>query len=188
MLPRGYSPKITNGMVRRERALRRLQEKVDLDEESLESGERGLKAWSKKLFHHSREMSDDVAMSNLSGKKTSSEPSSNESPDRSDETPTEEVAPDNDGEDTPATQPTTDTTTTPKPAKRARPPRSRPKALNVLPTQPEGSELRTVGSVGRHSPSSFARERMRAIAAKNAPFDDPDASRPKCRFSVPSIA
>ncbi|KAJ3500403.1 hypothetical protein NM208_g17152 [Fusarium decemcellulare] len=32
MLPRGYSPKITNGMVRRERALRRLRERVDLED------------------------------------------------------------------------------------------------------------------------------------------------------------
>ncbi|EHK25141.1 uncharacterized protein TRIVIDRAFT_33409, partial [Trichoderma virens Gv29-8] len=36
MLPRGYCPPITNGMVRRERALRKLRGRIDLDYSSLE--------------------------------------------------------------------------------------------------------------------------------------------------------
>merc|ERR1712000_348354 len=66
-------------------------------------------------------------------------------------------------------------------------PRKKPRALRLLPTQPEGEELKTIPVVGRKSPSSFARERMRAIAAKNGPFDDPDRQRPKWRRAVGSV-
>lgn len=54
LLPRGYSPKITNGMVRCEQAVRRLRERVDLEDSSLESGEKTkLKDWGKRLFSSS---------------------------------------------------------------------------------------------------------------------------------------
>lgn len=186
MLPQGYSPKITNGMVRRERALRRLREKVDLDDSSIESAEAGLKGWSKRFFRHTSSAPEELPMANLkNGKKVSSEPSTNGSPDRSDDPPSDEQPAEGDSQvqtESETSAPAA-ATSTPQKAQRTRPRRSRPKAISVLPTQPEGSELRTTGSVGRHSPSSFARQRMRAIAMKNAPFDDPDSARPKCKFA-----
>ncbi|GJD02890.1 RING finger domain-containing protein [Colletotrichum higginsianum] len=50
MLPRNYCPKITNGMVRRERAIRRLRERVVLDESDDEEAEVTSKHWGKRLF------------------------------------------------------------------------------------------------------------------------------------------
>jgi hypothetical protein len=48
ILPRGYSPKITNGMVRRERAIRRLRERVEVEEPGSDEGKS--KSWGKRLF------------------------------------------------------------------------------------------------------------------------------------------
>ncbi|KAL2754979.1 hypothetical protein ACRALDRAFT_2089926, partial [Sodiomyces alcalophilus JCM 7366] len=45
MLPRGYCPKITNGMVRRERAIRKLRERVDLDDSDVEEVEAKKRKW-----------------------------------------------------------------------------------------------------------------------------------------------
>lgn len=177
MLPRGYSPKITNGMVRRERALRRVRGRVDLDDVAVELGETKLKFWGKRLFS-SETTSSDVPLTPARPNKnprdateryTSTIPEASDSgTSTSDANPTE-----------PQDEPERS-----QPLPSARPPRprkKRPRALRLLPTQPEDSELKTAPTAGRKSPSSFARERMRAIAAKNAPFDDPDRTRPKCK-------
>lgn len=181
MLPRGYSPKITNAMVRRERALRRLRGRVDLDEFELEAGEAKIKLWKKRLFSSSVTSTDTpMAMAsvkqdkNKNSRETSDQRASiaEESTDSTAEVPEDPLTlaiPEE-----PEQARTTESTRTPRPRKK------RPRALRLLPTQPENSELTTAPVVGRKSPSSFARERMRAIAAKNAPFDDPDGHRPKC--------
>jgi hypothetical protein len=66
---------------------------------------------------------------------------------------------------------------------RTRPWKSKSRAIKPLPTQPEDAELNMENRAPnrRGSPSSFARERMREIADNNAPFDDPDKARPKCK-------
>lgn len=184
MLPRGWSPKITNGMVRRERALRRLRGRVDLYEASVETEETKIKAWGKRIFTSSTTPAtpSDVAMAPLN-QGTQGSISTDRVVSELPETKTESV----NGSDSPpsdsANMAQTNGAPQPVPQTRAKRPRKRPpRALNLLPTQPEDSELRTVPKAGRQSPSSFARERMRHIAAKNAPFDDPD-QRPKCEFS-----
>ncbi|KAG5965835.1 hypothetical protein E4U57_003612 [Claviceps arundinis] len=186
MLPRGYSPRITNGMVRRERALRRLRERVDLEEYSIISGDTKLKTWGKKLFSSShsdsppssqldnvpmkllaisKKGSDVVGPRDLSGLDIASRVST------SPECSVDLTIPD-----------PTDAVTVPPVTAKARPQKCKPKALRVLPTQPEDAELslKPTAPNRRGSPSSFARERMRQIADNNAPFDDPDGSRSKC--------
>ncbi|CAM1504462.1 Fc.00g020530.m01.CDS01 [Cosmosporella sp. VM-42] len=181
MLPRGYSPRITNGMVRRERALRRLRERVDLDDLSLESGETKMKAWSKRLFRPSSSAPSppsEVPMTSVNTPNRRRGATGGSTP-----IPEEEPRP---------TVPTTASISQviesgpPAPARISQR-RTRPRVLNLLPTQPEDSELRTTPTAGRTSPSSFARERMRQIAAKNAPFDDPDQQRPKWRRALSKI-
>ncbi|KAG5992627.1 hypothetical protein E4U43_003718 [Claviceps pusilla] len=190
MLPRGYSPRITNGMVRRERALRRLRERVDLEEFSIEDGDTKLKTWGKKLFSSSHSdsplssQSDNIPMKTLTSPKretdavgrgkltemdNGSHPST--SPDRSSDSATPDSA------DVVPVSPAT---------AKARQRKLKPKALRVLPTQPEDAELsmNPTAPNRRGSPSSFARERMRQIADNNAPFDDPDPSRSKCELAL----
>ena len=184
MLPRGYSPRITNGMVRRERALRRLRERVDFDDLSLESGDARLKGW--KWF-----------ISAVHSKRTSSRSSSDQPMKRigaskgsmGDRDPTDSNTTHSGSPERPAdieSQDTTNSTSNPAPAlaPKTKPKKSKPKGLRLLPTQPENAELNTSTTTGpnrRGSPSSFARERMRQIADNNAPFDDPDHQRPKCK-------
>ncbi|KAM4058599.1 ring finger domain-containing protein [Hirsutella rhossiliensis] len=171
MLPRGYSPKITNGMVRREQAVRRLRERVDLEDSSINSGDTKFKEWGKRLFstsgHASPPASSEVHMASRPGAQTS-EPKA--------------AAAEADGA---ASSPdTSEAFQAPTGAKKARPRKSRPRALRLLPTHHEETEPKETATVGRSSPSSFARERMRQIAAKNAPFDDPDHQRPKWRRAL----
>lgn len=198
MLPRGYSPRITNGMVRRERAVRRLRGRVDLDDSSLESGETKLKAWGKKFFSPSPRSSagsqSDVPMTPIKQPKpnrdTTQQPPS-ELKEESDVVPAapETIAENPDGDGTVPKSTTTangedaGTTEMPAPAavKKSRPRQSRPRQLKLLPTHPENGDA-VKGGKGRSSPSSFARERMRQIAASNAPFDDPDSQIPKCKW------
>ncbi|KAG6024130.1 hypothetical protein E4U41_001846 [Claviceps citrina] len=191
MLPRGYSPRITNGMVRRERALRRLRERVDLEELSIESGDTKLKTWGKKLFGGSSQShpdgppsakSDNIPMKMLtdSGKESDvagrgkrwTETDAPTSPDGSADSATPDSA------DVAAPVPPATT--------KERPRKSKPKALRVLPTQPEDAKLSANPTPPnrRGSPSSFARERMRQIADNNAPFDDPDRCRSKWRRAI----
>lgn len=180
MLPQGYSPKITNGMVHRERALRRLRGRVDLEEGSDEAEETKIKAWSKRIFSHSSSTPPAIPIEvpmTLVKQKTAQD-----SIVRTDRSASDGVggvadsvaSSDSPPSDSPNLQP-------PPPSRPKRPRKRPPRALNLLPTQPEDSELKTVPKAGRNSPSSFARERMRQIAAKNAPFDDPD-HRPNCEY------
>ncbi|RCI12408.1 hypothetical protein L249_0451 [Ophiocordyceps polyrhachis-furcata BCC 54312] len=175
MLPRGYSPKITNGMVRREQAVRRLREHVDLEDSSFDSGELKLKEWGKRLF----------TVSHAAAKLPAS-----------DAPPTGDAAAS--ASASASATPRPPDPEAPAPTHKMDPRRIRPRALRPLPTHHEGTEPKeeeqeqeqerragaaaAVVVVGRLSPSSFARERMRQIAASNAPFDDDlDHPRPKWR-------
>ncbi|KJZ71618.1 hypothetical protein HIM_09012 [Hirsutella minnesotensis 3608] len=169
MLPRGYSPRITNGMVRREQAVRRLRERVDLEDSSLHSGDLKLKEWGKRLFSssaHSASPPSDALPAPTAALRlspnTGSERDATLAQGQESQSPAGTVV-----------------AAVPGAAKRARPRRFRPRALTQMPTHHEESESKGLASGGRSSPSSFARERMRQIAAKNAPFDDPDNQRPK---------
>ena len=183
MLPRGYSPKITNGMVRRERAVRRLRERVDLEDSSFESSDTKLKEWGKRLFSShgtaaptTTTTAADVPMTPLSASQPASDQAEPDAP---------AVATPNATADTESdeTQGTTNASPMAPVAKNGRPRKPRPRALRLLPTHhEEGDPKEAVPQVGRSSPSSFARERMRQIAAKNAPFDDPDHQRPRCKI------
>lgn len=183
MLPRGYSPKITNGMVRRERALRRLRGRVDLFELSDETEETKLKAWGKRIFTTSTTPSTpiEVPMTPINQPVTPESTSTDRpTPDAVGGSAESVAGSDSPPPDSTATDQAPGVTTQTIPQTRTKRPRKRPpRALSLLPTQPEDSELKTVPKAGRKSPSSFARERMRQIAARNAPFDDPD-QRPKC--------
>lgn len=179
MLPRGFCPKITNSMVRRERALRKLRQQVEIDEESITSERIKQSLWNHLRFrrHPKSDAMNDYQMSSMeedSVKGPSPDSSSNEP-----HSPSEPSSP-----DAPAT---VEPVLPQKPSatkKKAKTKGPRPRPISVMPTQPEEAVLKTTGTVGRHSPSSFARERMREIADKNAPFEDPDLSRPACKFHV----
>ncbi|KAI5467436.1 hypothetical protein BGZ63DRAFT_27200 [Mariannaea sp. PMI_226] len=190
MLPRGYSPRITNGMVRRERALRRLRERVDFDDQSQDSHNSIIKSWGKRLFsaasstpppvtsrlvtlnpvttHRNEPVQGSTSITNNEQRIHTNPP-----PGSASSSIPEEISV---------------ITNVPEPARTNRSRRRiLPPALNLLPTQPENSESSPTAinqntmTVGRSSPSSFARERMRQIAAKNAPFDDPDQQRALCK-------
>ncbi|RFU74363.1 ring finger domain-containing [Trichoderma arundinaceum] len=204
MLPRGYCPPITNGMVRRERALRRLRGRVDLDYSSLESGESKLKSWGRRLFSSgANAASPDVPLTPVKAGKPA-----RDSGGKKISTSTEEpVAETEAARDIPSTTPSGTTimeiseseedvaagetiaAVSPNPAQatRNKTRKPQPRALRLLPTAPEGVELVMTHPVGGHSPSSFARERMREIASQNAPFDDPDFKRPKWRRVISSV-
>lgn len=169
VLPRGYSPKITNGMVRREQAVRRLRERVDLEDSSLHSGDTKLKEWGRRLFNSSGHVSPAAASPEV--------PMASPSTAQASKPEAEAADPDN------GTTSAEMSDASPARAKEARPRKSRPRALRLLPTHHEEMESKNTAAAGRSSPSSFARERMRQIAAKNAPFDDLDRQRPKCEWS-----
>lgn len=175
-------------MTRRERALRRLRERVDLDDSSLESGEFHLKGWGKRLFSSSGTTKHTNSMpmtpiNNSIGTKEPPAPHPMANLEHADAiTATPATAPTADSESKLATDEPSEAVQSPTPAAKKRPRKPRPRALNLLPTQPEDAELRTSETNGRHSPSSFARERMREIASRNAPFEDPDLRRPKCEY------
>jgi hypothetical protein len=176
MLPRGYSPRITNGMVRRERALSKLRQRVDLEDFSEEADNTKMKDWGKRIFRTSTSPSRPSSAPLISLKlptfmRRPAEPTTTEEQQGVETAPTPSTnLAAQPGEPDTNTQP-------PAPAKTPRTRRPKPKRLNMLPTQPEDSELSTEPTPRRGSPSSFARQRMREIAAKNAPFDDPDSQR-----------
>ncbi|TWU71589.1 hypothetical protein ED733_002359 [Metarhizium rileyi] len=189
MLPRGYSPKISNGMVRRERALRRLRERVDLEDLSLESEDTKLKAWGKRIFpfshpSHTSSTKTDLQMKPLKSSEKAMKVEGNRRSTEGEESNSSSSIPDRTAESaTPdSTEPPRSASTTSK----TRPWKSKPRMLNFLPTQPENAELNMGDRAPnrRGSPSAFARERMREIADNNAPFDDPDKSRPRWRRVV----
>ncbi|KAK0391941.1 hypothetical protein NLU13_1439 [Sarocladium strictum] len=180
MLPAGYSPKITNAMVRRERNLRRLRQRINIDDASLESGYTKMDKL-KRLFKSSSaedspSESSPVALTPVQKPTTPPAPIDT----RQESIPEEGTAssPDSEAAITPSNDAQAGTSR-PKPSPPSKPPKprtrkTRPRALNLLPTQPEDGELKATQAVGRKSPSSFARQRMREIAHRNAPIDDPD--------------
>ncbi|KAF5001568.1 hypothetical protein FGRMN_874 [Fusarium graminum] len=175
MLPRGYSPRITNGMVRRERALRKLRHRVDLEDLSDEHDNTKMKDWGKRLFRTSSSPSrpSSAPMVALKLPRFGRRPTENattQDPEQAGIPVAPSLAAANSEGPEPSTRP-------PAPARIPKPRKSRPRLLSMLPTQPEDSELSTEPTPRRGSPSSFARQRMREIAAKNAPFEDPDSQR-----------
>jgi hypothetical protein len=183
MLPRGYSPRITNGMVRRERALRKLRQRVDLEDLSEEGDNTKMKDWSKRLFRTSPSPSrpSSSPLVNLKLPNFRRQPATNTAANEEQrvETPSASSTPAQSQEPEPEAN-----THPPAPAQIPKTRRPRPRLLNMLPTQPENSELNTDPTPRRGSPSSFARQRMREIAAKNAPFDDPDSQRAICKSLI----
>ncbi|KAH6960583.1 hypothetical protein DER45DRAFT_164358 [Fusarium avenaceum] len=175
MLPRGYSPRITNGMVRRERALRKLRHRVDLEDLSEEHDSTKVMDWSKRLFRTStspsRPSSAPLVALKLPrfGRRPAEVPATQDQEQVDSPPAPSSTAAHSEGPES-STRP-------PAPARIPKPRKPRPRLLNMLPTQPEDSELSTEPTPRRGSPSSFARQRMREIAAKNAPFDDPDSQR-----------
>ncbi|KAF7546143.1 hypothetical protein G7046_g9393 [Stylonectria norvegica] len=184
MLPRGYSPRITNGMVRRERALRRLRQRVDLDNLSFDFNDHKMKAWGKRLFRSSPSTPSPptiLPLTIIKAPKPNREAIGVSTLMIEEESTITRPVPVASIEPVPEPR---DQVISSGPATSVRPSRSRmrPRALKLLPTQPENSALENSESeiappAGRGSPSSFARERMQQIAAKNAPFDDPDQRR-----------
>ncbi|EWY92758.1 hypothetical protein AU210_001584 [Fusarium oxysporum f. sp. radicis-cucumerinum] len=178
MLPRGYSPRITNGMVRRERALRKLRQRVDLEDLSEEGDNTKMKDWSKRLFRTSPSPSrpSSSPLVTLKLPKFRRQPVTNTATNVEGRVETPPVSSTLAQFQEPEPEPEPNTRP-PAPAQIPKTRRPRPRLLNMLPTQPENSELNTDPTPRRGSPSSFARQRMREIAAKNAPFDDPDSQR-----------
>ena len=178
MLPLGYSPKITNMMVRRERAIRRLREKVDLadyDPEMLLLEESWFRSWTHRLTHPRslRSSRDNVPLGSVSISDGRRPKLSDESPPK--RSSTSESAEQNGISDTANSQQT-------RQAVHSRPRRTRPRNLNLLPTQVEDDELDIVPDDESRSPTSFARERMRRIAAKNAPIERTGQSDSGCEL------
>lgn len=181
MLPAGYSPRITNAMVRRERNLRRLRHRVNIDDFSFESGFTKMNKFKRLFTSSSNEETppeiQHVPLTPVQKPKTPPQPTETREP----AIPEEDVPVSTNTPDAVST-PSNDEqagTSIPKPPPPTKPPKprtrkTRPRALNLLPTQPEDGELKAPQAVGRKSPSSFARQRMREIAHRNAPFDDPD--------------
>ncbi|KEY71140.1 hypothetical protein S7711_00962 [Stachybotrys chartarum IBT 7711] len=185
MLPRDYSPKITNGMVRRERALRRLRERVNLDDIYFDSAETKSLSWKDRLFHpgSTKQSDSDVSLKPLS--QNSGDKIRRPATTSTSEPPTSES--DNGLAITSEPRDPANSNQTPPPSKPPKQRRTKPRPLRLLPTQPEDSELQTSPSAGRKSPSSFARQRMREMAARNAPFDDPDQQYPKWRRAFAKV-
>lgn len=189
MLPAGYSPRITNAMVRRERNLRRLRQRVNVDDASLESGYTKMDKL-KRLFRASS-AEDPPGETQYVPLTPVQKPAAPQVPSETRQASIpEEGTPSSAGPQTALITPNNDEagTSRPKAPPPTKPPKPRtrktkPRALNLMPTQPEDSELKATQAVGRKSPSSFARQRMREIAHRNAPIDDPDR-QPRCKSSA----
>ncbi|ERS95963.1 hypothetical protein HMPREF1624_07498 [Sporothrix schenckii ATCC 58251] len=63
MLPRGYSPRITNAMVRRERAIRRLRERVVVDYVNSPGDRSRIHSWSSSIMKHLHITTDRLSVS-----------------------------------------------------------------------------------------------------------------------------
>lgn len=192
MLPPGYSPKITNAMVRRERNLRRLRQRVNIDDASLESGYTKMDKL-KRLFRASSAEDSPGEIQHVSLTPIQ-QPVASQMRREARQAPIPEESATPSVETQMASTPANDEEAStsrpnPPPPTKTSKPRTRkikPLALKLLPTQPEDSELKATQAVGRKSPSSFARQRMREIAHRNAPIDDPDR-QPKWRVVVNKV-
>lgn len=175
MLPRGFCPKITNGMVRRERAIRRLRERVVLDDSDVEDDEYKPKKWST-WFRRKRtrqlSLASDVPLTPVSPVKEThreilSSSDRGTQPQRTLEPTQEEPLEDGQQESTHRAPPPVATSNVSRRQKRRRKPRNLQLHTAGGPP-PEGQ--------GRKSPSALARQRMRTLAG--TPVDDPDGRRP----------
>ncbi|KAF6841895.1 RING finger domain-containing protein [Colletotrichum musicola] len=198
MLPRNYCPKITNGMVRRERAIRRLRERVVLDESDDEEEVKG-KSWGRRLFGTDKAASSpketpmtpvtpsrspkvpqelapartpapaDVEATRRASVQPTLEPTQEEQED------SEQPSSQSDGPEVSNSQPQQ-----PQPAVAAhhalRNKRRKPGGLRLHVPESEGTKQQPQRPAGRKSPSALARARMRALAG--TPLDDPDGRNP----------
>lgn len=197
MLPRGYCPRITNAMVRRERAMRRLRGTVDVEIDSAE-GKSKHKLFSKRTFsdlvtpnHHS---SDPSTKSTKPPKEAPVEPQTPVQPMEGTETQTpnargaETGSPDDPDAIAQSPQNQEGTATESEDTVAALPPitrhkksrRNKPRELKLAPIK--GPPLSDHQPEGRKSPSDLARARMKHLAR---PLDDED-DRPLCKY-IPSI-
>lgn len=209
MLPRGYCPKITNGMVRRERAIRKLRERVVLDDSDVEEGEAKKRKWTEWIFHHNKDSpKSDVEMNPVTPVKDSPAPPapptraaesqagmdpSHTPPvvQRTLEPPQEDAqedAPRPDGDHQPESQPQQQPPVqAPRPvvavSRSTRRSKRQKKARNIhlRPLNPNDPSPSHRQPEGRKSPSALARQRMRTLAG--TPLDDPDGRGPLCKFA-----
>ncbi|PKS12825.1 hypothetical protein jhhlp_001037 [Lomentospora prolificans] len=197
MLPRGYCPKITNAMVRRERAMRRLRGTVDVEIDSADDKGKG-KLFSKHLFSDLITPSNTSSAIPLSPVKSPEPTKQNvvESPDSApvpgdngdaqtaEPRTTEPDSPrDPDAISQPSQTPpmavteSEDTVSALPPIahnKKSR--RKKPRKLKLGPM--EGTPLSDHQPDGRKSPSDLARARMKHLAR---PLDD-EQDRPMCKW------
>lgn len=192
MLPRGYCPRITNGMVRRERALRRLRERVVLEDSDEEEGsERKRRNWKDWILRRGETspVGSDVPMTPVTPVKDS--PSSTEATDATQEAqaqnqrtldpPQEEPQEEGgagEGEEG-GQQPQAPQPATTAHHSRRQKRRRKPRNLQLRAPRPGEPPLAPQQAEGRKSPSALARQRMRTLAG--TPFDDPDGRRPICK-------
>ncbi|KAF5680809.1 RING finger membrane [Fusarium heterosporum] len=152
-----------------------LNTEVDLEDLSDEHDNTKMKDWGKRLFRTSSSPSRPSSAPMVALKlprfgRRPAESAITQDPEQAGIPAAPSLDAANSEEPEPSTRP-------PAPARIPKPRKSRPRLLSMLPTQPEDSELSTEPTPRRGSPSSFARQRMREIAAKNAPFEDPDSQR-----------
>ncbi|PNH37087.1 hypothetical protein VD0004_g9690 [Verticillium dahliae] len=204
MLPRGYCPKISNAMVRRERAIRRLRSRVVLDDSDDEGGEEKHGRWGKWLRRRDQHQplpggagvpltpvspsKSDVALRPPSSPADAAQqpPSTQRTLETTQEEPAEDsVDPQGDG------QAHHSTLQTPQPAaaahhsSRKAKRRKKPRDLRLQAPQPGEQPLEPRQVEGRKSPSALARQRMRTLAG--TPLDDPDGRRPVWRKAFTKV-
>ncbi|KAH6681099.1 hypothetical protein F5X68DRAFT_269872 [Plectosphaerella plurivora] len=193
MLPYGYCPRITNGMVRRERAVRKLRERVILDDSDFEDDERKPRKWTKmfrkRTTKHDTSISDTpltpVTPSKESYKEISTTAGETQ-PQPPLESHQEEPQDGTDRSDQP--QPPAATATAPHSRRQKR--QKKPRNLQLQTPNPEEPPAPAPAPApapkqGRKSPSALARQRMRTLAG--TPVDDPDARRPIWRQAFTKV-
>ncbi|WYZ44280.1 hypothetical protein EsH8_VII_000716 [Colletotrichum jinshuiense] len=207
MLPHNYCPKITNGMVRRERAIRRLRERVVLDDSDDEEGEVKSKGWGKRLFGTDKAapLSTETPMTPVTPSKSpkAAQESANTRPPASVDIeaalpstvqrPLEPTQEEQEDSDQPLSQPE---------AQGPSPPQPQPSRPAAVAQHSQRNKRRKPGGLrlnvpdldsqqtsprpeGRKSPSALARARMRALAG--TPFDDPDGRSPAWKRYVVKV-
>ncbi|EFQ25493.1 uncharacterized protein GLRG_00637 [Colletotrichum graminicola M1.001] len=201
MLPRNYCPKISNGMVRRERAIRRLRERVVFDESDDEEAEVKSKNWGKRLFGTDKTASSptETPMTSVIPSKppkagqdaaNTRTPSGLEAvslsrtlePTQEEQEDLEQPSSRSDGREEPPQPP-------PLPAAIAqhshRHKRLKIGGLRLRAPSQDDSKQAHHRPEGRKSPSALARARMRALAG--SPFDDPDGRSPAWKHYVVKV-
>lgn len=181
MLPEGFCPKITSAMVRRERAVRRLRERVILDDSDVEDDEDKRTKWTG-WFRRRRTRplspASDVPLTPVTPIKESHQEVTSEhsQPQRTLDPHQEE--PQEDGQETQQRPPPPPASATNQSRRQKR--RRKPRNLHLQ--TPISGDAPLEGQ-GRMSPSALARQRMRTLAG--SPVDDPDGRRPVCKWCYP---